>query len=104
MQTTIERELLHKHYADDRPTSPRAVLAGCAVGLCVVATIAGAGLLADPDPADLSDRLQIDRARVAVTHAATEHQREVFLARQDRFDKRVAPPVYASAAAVASGR
>ncbi|MGE5526216.1 MAG: hypothetical protein ACM3SS_21065 [Rhodospirillaceae bacterium] len=104
MQTRIERERLHQHYAVDDPASPRAVLVGCAVGLCAVATVAGAALLTDSDPVNLGERLQSERARVAVTHAATEHQREVFVARQDQFDKRSAPSVYASAAAATAGR
>lgn len=104
MQTRIERERLHKHYAMDDPASPRAVLAGCAIGLCLVATVAGAAVLTDSDPVTLGDRLQLEHARVAVTHAATEHQREVFVARQEQFDKRSAPSVYASAAAATAGR
>jgi hypothetical protein len=104
MQNKRERELLCKAYSNGA-ASPRALLAGCAAGLCATATIAVAGMLTDPNPLTLAERSQNDRARVAVTQPATEHQRAVFVARQEQFAKRSgALPMYASATGVAPGR
>lgn len=103
MQTRRERELLCKAYANGG-ASPRALLVVCAAGLCAVATLAAAGLLADPNPLGLADRIESDRARVALTQAATEHQRAVFVFRQEQFDRRSAGPMYASAAGITPGR
>ena len=79
-------------------------LAGCAAGLGALAIMGGAGLLEEQDPIALADRIQNERARVAVSQTAAEHQRAVFVARQEQFDRRAARTMYASATGVTPGR
>lgn len=81
MQTTTQRKQLEHAYAS-LSVSPRGVVRGCACGLGVVSVISITGVALRDDDVDIADRMERERGRLALTQAASEHRRELFVNRE----------------------
>ena len=84
MQTRRDREALLRRYALET-ISPKRILGGSMAGLLVTAAMAAHGFTVSPDDAAIADRIEQERGRLAVTHAATEHSQAVYSARESRY-------------------